>query len=357
MELTRNEIKRDINELIKLLNKKDKVYKIDKKRLIGDAETTLSPCKIIIGTYEIYNKQIEINNYDYINILVSIFHEREHLNQQKQIKSILKNENSYDLLFNQIAFLVSYCGYYSPQISLNNYFSNIREIKAEYAGIMNAYEYLSNNYSDSFAQDLIFAYVANRCCDPYFIKIKDWITSIDEIDELFNKAYEKALTEPKQYISGYEDKDEAIKEGLSISPDFIKDFNNFANPDDQDKILTALYLRALDRQHDTELYEMFPLLSECRPECDKVLHNYIVEKEKATDLSNALDEESEEGYMIINGKKYYEDDAIPVELLEKNKYNHYSSKIDEISQSHQLVQLKNNKKSENKKDINEELEL
>ena len=107
---------------------------------------------INIGLKELKYPIGNISSVDFTKIIISIFHESRHYYQQTELYK--KPEYKEDL-YNLIACIGAYEGYYNPNNIAYNYYHNPREIDAEYSGIIEGYKYLYNIFNSEEAKELI----------------------------------------------------------------------------------------------------------------------------------------------------------------------------------------------------------
>lgn len=139
-----------------------------------------------LNTHGVLNRYVD--NMDFVNYLRVLFHEEQHI---KQTCSQLYNPKDADAI--QMAIKNIACqdndDYYNGQN--HRYNTNLAEIDAERAGIIETYKYLKDNVSEEHAESLVCEMVNHRIINAdYFITRP--CDSMAEIIEAFNKQYEQA---------------------------------------------------------------------------------------------------------------------------------------------------------------------
>lgn len=160
--------------------------------------------------YPIYKKGAErlfrIDSVDDLlvtTVLVSCGHEFCHAVQQENEfhgKTDDKKRAKY-MAINFVACMDNE-GYY---VNFGNLFQNPRDIDAEKTGIDLAYTYLSNHLGEEKAQQMIIDYVNYRTDENhtyYFNCPKLGFESVDQIDQMFDEAFEASKNGKRLYLTG-----------------------------------------------------------------------------------------------------------------------------------------------------------
>ena len=179
----------------------------------------------------------ELSELDFVRQCVSVFHEYRHIQQRS---------DEY-LCANELACIGACDSYYMNDIS---YHSNPREIDAEHFGIVKTYDFLCKTENKKLISDmpenLIVNYVNDRLNSryKYFIQA-DVVSSVDDIDDLFENAYELTKVEPRYFDVYRSRNDIAIKYLYNEQSAIYNDWRQCKNPIQQDAVLAAstLHLR------------------------------------------------------------------------------------------------------------------
>lgn len=154
-----------------------------------------------IGIKEIFKPNLlylpsnykKVKDNDFVNTIVSIFHESRHLNA-KLFGCKYFRDNKMDDYYVQLSYMAreGNDSYY-----INNYNSMAYEIDAEQYAINAAFEYLKCNFSDDVdCEQLIVNYVNGRIRrNEYkidFVNNHDEYTSLDQINKAFDDKFDKS---------------------------------------------------------------------------------------------------------------------------------------------------------------------
>lgn len=165
---------------------------------IGSGKTQRYDDKILI-TVGIGSLQTNIPGYyhhlddiDFITIGTTMFHEFAHY------KCMTENKSSKEI---QMSDLSKY-----NNMSYYDYNHDImpHEIEAEYSGVTTMWDYL-NHLSPKYADELMFNHLTRRTTETIysFPHPDGGFTSREQVENLFEDAYEKSLTSKRILPSGY----------------------------------------------------------------------------------------------------------------------------------------------------------
>ena len=246
--MKRKEIFKNIDQLFETINLYGYTLDLNYKISVGNGACDniyYKDKQLHIGVKELKS----LFNKDYSDELVfllfkNIFHELQHLNQQREYFSknnlIKDDEFKAQMFFNHLACIGAYYGYYSME---TNYGHNIREIDAEYNALKNTYDYLSTIMDKEKVNKLLLDFINSKKGKTYYFDIDKEITSIKELDKIFEKTKKKALYKKNTYIINYINKDESIKYMQNINDDFILKVNDVNMSLEQDKLLAGAYIK------------------------------------------------------------------------------------------------------------------
>lgn len=250
-----NYIKKIIKDIFIANNINSKYYKLDYKTPVGNGYCLDYYYKddilISIGAKELKNPfNKEISDDILLKVIINTFHEIRHFIQQREYfssKDIVKgDEFKTQMFFNHLACIGSYYGYYSIETNYGHYFNNIREIDAEYNALKNTYDYLSTIMDKEKVNKLLLDFINSKKGKIYYFDIDKEITSIKELDKIFEKTKKKALYKKNTYIINYINKDESIKYMQNINDDFILKVNDVNMSLEQDKLLAGAYIKYIE---------------------------------------------------------------------------------------------------------------
>lgn len=191
---------------------------------------------VSIGIKELrFSKNRKISNADYRNMivddyqfmcaLVSEFHELSHVGQVKELIHKSYPSASY-VMISTLANSASNAYYEAKNEdeSKSNYKMMAHEIAAQYSGIRNAYELLTEKLGSEKADALVCDYVNNHIADEFIKKPEGGdYTNVDDIFDAYDKAFIDSRTAKRIFNEKAIDK--AIEEFKS------KDHNPSERPD------------------------------------------------------------------------------------------------------------------------------
>ena len=191
--------------------------------------------------------KIHISEEYLVRILINIFHEIKHAKQQYDFfESSFIDIDFLQLYYNYLACLGNFNGYYNPELNLNNYYHNPRELDAEYSGIKEAYNYLKTSELSEKSEILILDYVNSKIGKVYFITIDNPIHNISEVEELVIKTKYINSKTKNFYNPNCIDIDKPMQYCQYIDNDFIFKINECNNPQQQDKLLAGAYIKYIE---------------------------------------------------------------------------------------------------------------
>lgn len=173
----------------------------------------------------------KLSEAEFVERCVVMFHEQRHIQQRA---------DEY-LSVNEVACIGACGSYYINEMS---YYSNPREIDAERFGIVGAYDFLSSIECQKLISDtpdnLIVNYVNDKLNSEYKYFIQaDVVQSVDDIDDLFENAYELTKAEPRYFDVYRSRNDIAIKYLYNEQSAIYNDWKQCKNPIQQDAVLAA----------------------------------------------------------------------------------------------------------------------
>lgn len=178
-----NKVISDVNELCTLTAVPDMTVREGTSKSGPEGVTSLQVgIKELIPTDK--NRNMPVNEYDFMSCLVGVYHERQHLQHYNDYFH-RNDEISRSLAINYFATIENEVYYFK------NYRINPREIDAEFAGLIGAHSFCEAAFGKEEAERLICLYVNTgiRHGDKAFIKFqhgKPYVTTDSIYDEMSN---------------------------------------------------------------------------------------------------------------------------------------------------------------------------
>ncbi len=171
--------------------------------MLDDSGSSLS---VLVGTGGFLSSRFSfgfVPDNIVIRPIINMFHEAEHIHQYAQFRHVTHptNEDVY-LAVNKLARIGNDLYYLYPE----NYYHNPREIRAEQAGVTEAYDYLCEVFSDvddELIESLVLDYVNERASNEcYYIKqpLGEPFTDIWDVNRAFDDAFEQSKTSQRMYM-------------------------------------------------------------------------------------------------------------------------------------------------------------
>ena len=173
----------------------------------GQLDDSVQPMLMCIGVGDLLPDDRfdfhRLSDQDVIRPIINMFHESEHVFQCVQFRHVVHptNEDVY-LAVNKLARIGNDLYYLYPE----NYYHNPREIRAEQAGVMDAYEYLCDTFSDvddDLIESLVLDYVNERASNEcYYIKqpFGKPFTDILDVKKAFIDVFEQSKVSQRMYM-------------------------------------------------------------------------------------------------------------------------------------------------------------
>lgn len=257
--MKKSQLFRYIKDIFSEIDLSGYTYVLDKKINCGNGycdDYYYKDKEIHIGVKELKGFiHKEVPDLLVVKVFVNIFHELKHYTQQKDFFSKYEviNDTMKNMYYNYLACIIGCYGYYNPEINPYNYYNNPRELEAELKGIIGAYDFLLNIYSEEKSEELIMMYINSKINIKYYIDLLTPVESLGEIEKLFNKAIYKSKTNKRYYNTNYLIKDKILKYYQDINDEFIFKVNEENNPIIQDKILAGAYIKYIEDKNKDEI--------------------------------------------------------------------------------------------------------
>lgn len=217
----------------------------------GQMDDTVHPIQVDVGVGDLLPKHKfdfrKLDGKDVVRPIINMFHEAEHVHQYVQFHHVQHptNEDVY-LAVNRIARENNDLYYLYPE----NYYHNPREIRAEQAGVMDAYEYLCDSFPDvdeDKIEQLMLDYVNDRAKNEYYYlrqPLGKPFVDILDVNKAFDIAFEESKTSRRMYMQ--RNNDDFVGDLLWNQPEWDEVSNLFFSSANygymQDKLVAAVNL-------------------------------------------------------------------------------------------------------------------
>ena len=231
---------------------------------------------VVVGTKEINHTYFYQNVSDevFVRTILNMYHEFEHCYQ----KNVAFRQESLDectkkQLIQEIACAGNYDYYFNDN---GNYRVNASEIQAEKEGIHNAYEYLCDEfpYIDTKEHERIILNIVNNkmMASSYFVEQSTPFTSLQEVEDAFDDAYDTSFTKDREYYVGSEHTQDAVKQYMQTHKDARKVYLSLHDSLEKDRCIAAINLKL-----HPEWLEQYPALKDMDLSYEHVIEDRYVE--------------------------------------------------------------------------------
>lgn len=274
------------NELFlseKLSCKKNKCLSITEAGTYGDVNGYATGVEIGIneleyakdGKFHLSRDNVEISDDIFARIILNMYHEKSHCVQKNELfRQSNLDGHTRNQLVQEIACSAShkyYCGE-------SNYRFNASEIQAEHYGIMCAYNYLCNefpNVAEKEHEHIILNIVNDKMMNlSYFVKQSKPFTSLQEVEDAFDDAYDKSFTQKRRFIMEREPKD-PVKIFMNDHEDAKEMYCTESIAVKQDKYIAAIALKL-----HPEWLDAYPALQDMDLSYENVIAKPYIEREE-----------------------------------------------------------------------------
>lgn len=186
-------------------------------------------------------KSPSISDVDFATVVLNMYHEQNHcIHKNHVFRQSNLDECSARQLVQEIACRDN-PDYYMGN---SNYRINANEIQAEQYGIMNAYEYLCDEFSDvdpSVHEAIIVDIVNDKMQkSSYFVHQDTPFTSLDEIERAFDDAYDASFMTKRMYVVNRNIEHDAVKRYMRDHADCRSVYLSADDPLEQDRCIAAI---------------------------------------------------------------------------------------------------------------------
>lgn len=174
---------------------------------------------------------------------INVYHEKMHCLQRNCLfrQSDLTNSASNQLV-QEVACRENYDYYFRD----GNYTMNASEIQAEQYGIVKSYEYLCSVFVDidsRYHEKLLVDVVNNKMnSSSYFIKNHDDFTSLQEIIDAFDDAYDASFSQKRMYYVNNKDTKDCVKQYMQSHDDARNVYLSLTDSLEKDKCVASINL-------------------------------------------------------------------------------------------------------------------
>ena len=256
--------------------------------------------KVEIGTSELENVEdykfqltrdnIKIPDEMFVRVILNMYHEKSHCHQKNELfrQFHFNSQEEYNQLVQEIACNASH-EYYN---GCSNYRFNASEIRAERDGIVGAYEYLCDkfpNVAEKEHERIILNIVNDKMINSsYFVKQSKPFTSLQEVEDAFDEAYDNSFTKKRTFLMEREPKD-PVKMFMNVHEDAKEMYCTEFIAVKQDKYIAVIALKL-----HPEWLESYPALQDMDLSYENVIAKpYREREERKNHALNARKEEIE----------------------------------------------------------------
>lgn len=225
---------------------------------------------VYIGVSEIFQAKFDFRNrYNvsdslFVQSVINMYHEQMHCLQRNNLfkqPTVDKRQ-----LVQEIACRGNYDYYFRD----GNYTINANEIQAEQYGIMQAYDYFCSEYDDidsRYHEKLLVDVVNNKMnSSSYFIKNHDDFTSLQEIIDAFDDAYDASFLQKRMYYVNNKDTKDCVKQYMQSHDDARSVYLSLTDSLEKDKCVASINLEL----HPVWI-EQYPALQNIDLSYDKII--------------------------------------------------------------------------------------
>lgn len=208
------------------------------------------------GESHLSKRNVEVSDDVFARIVLNMYHEKSHCHQKNELfkQSHFNSQEECNQLLQEIACRAS-DDYYD---GCGNYQLNAGEIRAERDGIVGAYKYLRKEFPniDEKEHERIILDIVNDKMrkSSYFVKQAELFTSLQEVLDAFDDAYDKSFTEKRIFKMEEKPKD-PVKAFMNDHEDAMEMYFKAPTAVEQDRCIAAIALEL-----HPEWLEQYPAL-------------------------------------------------------------------------------------------------
>ena len=215
-----------------------------------------------------------VHDEDFARVVLNMYHESTHVQQKNYIfRQEQLDEISKKQLIQEIACAGNYDYYFNDN---GNYRVNASEIQAEKEGIHNAYEYLCDEfpYIDTKEHERIILNIVNNkmMTSSYFVEQSTPFTSLQEVEDAFDEAYDTSFIKDREYHVGSEHTQDVVKQYMQKHKDAHDVYLSLHDSLEKDKCIAAINLKL-----HPEWLEQYPALKDMDLSYEHVIEDRYAE--------------------------------------------------------------------------------
>ena len=276
------------------------------------------------GESHLSKRDVEVSDDVFARIVLNMYHEKSHCHQKNELfkQSHFNSQEECNQLLQEIDCRAS-DDYYD---GCGNYQLNAGEIRAERDGIVGAYKYLRKEFPniDEKEHECIILDIVNDKMrkSSYFVKQAELFTSLQEVLDAFDDAYDKSFTEKRIFKMEKKPKD-PVKAFMNEHEDAMEMYFKAPTAVEQDRCIAAIALEL-----HPEWLEQYPALKDMDLSYENVIAKPYREIKEREERELYAKEEEMDG--IVKGKVNVESVKVPVK-------KHYDEKdLKGLSRAEQL---------------------
>ena len=209
------------------------------------------------GRFHLSKNNIKISDKVFATVVLNMHHEATHVWQKNELfRQTHLDTDAANQLIQEITCMDNHDYYFDN----GNYKINANEIQAEKEGIINAYQYLCDEFPDVDRSDhehIILDIVNDKMLNStYFISSPTPFKSLSEIEKAFDDAYDDSFTKKRTYMVNSNTHD-VVKLFMQDHPEAKEAYLNADSPLDQDRCIASINLKL-----HPEWLESYPSLSD-----------------------------------------------------------------------------------------------
>ena len=199
-----------------------------------------------------------ISDKVFATVILNMHHEYMHCIQKNELfRQTHLDTDTANQLIQEIACMDNPDYYFDN----GNYKINANEIQAEKEGIVNAYQYLCDEFPDVDKSDhehIILDIVNDKMMNStYFINSPTPFKSLSAVEKAFDDAYDNSFTKTRLYMVNSSNTHDAVKLFMQDHPEAKETYLNADSPLEQDRCIAAINLKL-----HPEWLEAYPALSD-----------------------------------------------------------------------------------------------
>lgn len=214
-----------------------------------------------------------VEDADFARVVLNMYHEAAHCVQKNDL---FRQSDLDGSTKNQLVQEIARRGNSNYYFDDGNYSVNASEIQAEHYGIMNAYEYLKDEFKGVDSNDIesIMVSIVNDKMKntSYFLKEYKEFTSLKEIDDAFDDTYDKSFTKDRWYYVENEHTSDVVKQYMQKHKDAHDVYLSLHDPLEKDRCIAAINLRL-----HPEWLEQYPALKDMDLSYERVIEDRYAE--------------------------------------------------------------------------------